>query len=109
MLLFSSCAEKIDTEKIIGQYVMANDTLELFPNKTFKHSFNNYVNSGTWKLNSTNNEIAFENFTFNPKNGYGVWYSRITLTNGKIQLNVNSDIRNGYFSKLSEKEEQTTH
>ena len=82
---------------------MANDTLEILPNNTYRHIFNNKVNCSTWKLNSTGNEVAFENFTFNPDNGHGVWYSRIILTNNEIHLNVNSDLSDGYFNKINDK------
>ena len=82
---------------------MANDTLELLPDHTFRHYFNNKTNSGTWKLNSTGNEVAFDNFKFNSDNGRGVWYSRIILTNGEIHLNVNSDKSDGYFNKIGDK------
>lgn len=81
---------------------MASDTIELLPNKTFRHLFNGITNSGTWKLNSAANEVAFDNFKFNDEFGPGVWYSRITVTNDEIHLIVNSDIRDNYFNKISD-------
>ena len=103
LIILTSCSDAIDNEKLIGRYVMAKDTLELLPNKTFRHFFNNRTNSGTWKLNSTGNEISFDNFSFNSDKGNGIWYSRIILTNDEIHINVNSDISDGYFNKISDK------
>ena len=108
-LILTSCIDTIDTERIVGRYAMLNDTLEILPNKTFKHYFNNNLNSGTWKLSSTGSEVAFDNFTFNPSDGRrGVWYSRVIVTDGEIRLNVNSDISDGYFFKIKDVRQQTT-
>jgi len=103
LLILTSCSDTVNNEILVGRYVWTNDTLELLPNKTFKHYFNTNANSGTWKLNSTGNEVAFDNFKFNDGLGPGVWYSRIIVTDGEIHLNVNSDISGGYFKKIGGK------
>jgi hypothetical protein len=103
IIIFASCSNNIDDKKLIGRYVMATDTIELLPNKTFRHILIGNTNYGTWELNSAANEVAFYNFKFIDELAPGVWYSRITVTNGEIQLNVNSDISDGYFTKISDK------
>jgi len=82
---------------------MATDTIELLPNKTFRHQFNGITDTGTWKLYSLANEIEFNNFLFKADQSEGIWHSRIIVRNNEIHLNVNSDKSDGYFNKISDK------
>jgi hypothetical protein len=101
--LFVSCSDYVGEQTLLGRYVMSQDTLELLPDKTFRHVFNGITNIGTWKFDSIENEVAFDNYSVDSENRYGVWHSRVILTGDEIHMNVNSDISNGYYNKVKDK------
>ena len=104
----TSCGDKIDEEKLYGQYVFSHwskDTLDIRPNGTYY--YRTYVedkilkNEGNWKLNSIGTEINFENFSFLTNGLKGNWYSLIRTQDAEIHLMYASE-ENIYFKKIKD-------
>ena len=102
------CSNHFDKEQLPGIYVLnawGHDTLELKSDGTYYyHTFGTgkiLKNNGTWNLNKSGNEVAFENFTFLTNElGPGTWFSRVKQEGSKIQLIYASDI-DVYFEKIN--------
>ncbi|MBI1768933.1 MAG: hypothetical protein HY015_09700 [Bacteroidetes bacterium] len=94
LLLFASCGDRIEREKLIGRYVWNDgriDTLELRADGTYEYwTFKpgrKLANSGTWKFNSVLNEVEFEDFRFLTDNiPDGNWFSRVRSRNNEVHL-----------------------
>jgi hypothetical protein len=102
------CFSNIDENLLIGKYhfnTFKLDIISLHKDHTYDHK---YVNTkgkvfechGKWEYNG--NEILFHDFNFfndlGPSTGSGVWISRITQNDGKINLIYSSD-SDSYFVK----------
>ena len=107
IFIFSACSNHVDNKRLIGQYVFndwGRDTLELKSDGTYYHyTFQDgkkLENSGKWKLNSSEDEIKFDDYSFiTDKQGTGIWYSRIKLDGNEIHL-MYADEENKYYNKI---------
>ena len=95
ILTIASCNVRVDKEKLIGKYVWnegRNDTLRLNSDGTYIYwteldSGKVLKNSGQWTLNSSGNEIKFNDFSFlTDEYLKGIWYSRIRVRNKEVNL-----------------------
>lgn len=105
LILFSSCSQKVDKEQLVGKYVSNThpDIIELKSDFTYLHSLKGkdttYLDSGTWKLDESGNNIIFKNFTFFDDIPPGNWYSKIKIDDG-IKLMYSSE-DNVFYKKTN--------
>ena len=109
LLLFTSCANKIERKKIIGRYVWNDDridTLEVRADGTYEYwTFlpgRKLTNSGTWKWDSLTNMVEFEreNFPFLKSHvSEGSWFSQLRSNGDEIHL-MNGIDKNMYLRKI---------
>lgn len=96
ILLLTSCGAGFEKEKLIGQYAWSDgrmDTLEIRADGTYEYWYfkpgRKIAHSGTWKFNSTLNEIEFEkeNFPFLTNHAPGgIWFARLQVKNAEVRL-----------------------
>lgn len=110
IFLFTSCGyDWVDKHKLPGRYVFTHwdrDTIDVRSDGTYRHytfkSGRTFENTGTWKLNSTETEIDFENFSFQyKKRSAGVWISKLRGDGEEIHLMYAKEL-NAYYNKVSE-------
>jgi hypothetical protein len=107
-----ACKNRQESVKLIGKYCfnreMNRDSIFINSDKTYRHTYSSsdgrvFENNGTWKYDSTNSEILFEEFTFFNDSGSdglppGNWYSRIHVTtSGQIRLMYSAESDIYYF------------
>lgn len=104
----SSCGDKVEREMLPGRYVFTHwtkDTIDIKYDGTYEHFIfadgKRIVNSGTWKLNSTGNEIKFENFSDHSRRSNGNWFARLRVKGQEIHLMYADDI-NAYYNRVDE-------
>ena len=100
-LLLTSCGDRIEREKLIGQYAWNDgriDTLELSADGSYEYwTFapgRKFANSGKWKLNPILNEVEFEleNFPFLTNHvPEGSWFSRLRSRDNEVHLMYTTD------------------
>jgi len=108
-LALIGCSSTIDKNDVVGTYKAnyknATDTLEVYSNKTYKHTYKNqagvrFENIGVWEFEDLEKEkimLSFSKFKFNPdlpENKEGsFWIVEVEkpLFSQKMHLSINED------------------